>query len=280
LAGPNPYELHSFRELRAVMRRVYVVCHPCQRYVGVGAWLDDLDSRLVTFSCTVCGRLGKLAFDDPGKEGLQHDLRADASRHPEVAARLQHLKHLANPFGRGPTVVRELLPQSERTKFVPEPRYRLKPMPFSTFGDLPRAALVLEVWCSTCKSSRPVEVGMQLAPRRFGGVRFVCVNRRHDGDLCGGLGHPHIVPLQSVDANVAFASLNCPRCVPPWSASPVHFGRLPWISAPIDTATERYRCPACGGQVRATFHGRAASGARSGYHRRNEQTGSVVSSRD
>ena len=38
------------------------------------------------------------------------------------------MQHLANPFGRRPTVVRELLPQSERTKFVPEPRYRLKPM--------------------------------------------------------------------------------------------------------------------------------------------------------
>ena len=237
------------------MGRAYVVCRPCRRFVGVGAWLDGLDTRSVAFSCTVCGRPGELTIEDPAKEGLQHDLRANPARHPEVAARLQHMQHLANPFGRRPTVVRELLPQSERTKFVPEPRYRLKSMPFATFGDLPRAALVLEVWCSTCKCSRPVAVGERLAVRRFGGVRFICASRRHDGEPCGGLGHPHIVPLQAIESRLAFVSLNCPRCVPPWSASPVQFDRPPWSEAPIDTATERYRCPACGGQVRATFHG-------------------------
>lgn len=46
------------------------------------------------------------------------------------------------------------------------------------------------------------------------------------------------------------------RCVPTWSANPVHLERQPWMDAPFDTATERYRCPACGGQVRTTFHGR------------------------
>jgi hypothetical protein len=238
------------------MGRVYVACEPCRRYVGVGAWLDSLDARAVTFSCSVCGRPGKLTFDDPGGSGLQHDLRADPVRHPEVAARLAHMRKLANPFGRRPKVERELLPQSERTKFVPEPHYRLKSMPFSTFGDLPRVSLVLEVWCSSCKNSRPVEVGAALAGRRFGGVRFVCTGRRHDGAPCGGLGHPHIVPLQAAEARAAFVSLNCPRCVPPWSANPVYFDRPPWVEAPIDTATERYRCPACGGQVRATFHDR------------------------
>ena len=48
MAGPNPYELHSFRELSAVMGRAYIVCRPCRRFVGVGAWLDTLDTRLVT----------------------------------------------------------------------------------------------------------------------------------------------------------------------------------------------------------------------------------------
>ena len=262
MAGPNPYEIHSFRELRAVMGRVYVVCEPCGRYVGVGAWLDNLDSRLVTFSCTVCGRPGKLTFDDPAGSGLQHDLRANPARHPEVAARLEHLQQLASPFARRPTVVRELLPQSERTKFVAEPRYRLRPLPFRTFGDLSRASLVLEVWCSSCKNSRPVAIGKGFASRLLGSVRFSCRGRRHDGEPCGGLGHPHIVPLQAIEAKKAFASLNCPRCVPPWSASPVQFHRPPWDQAPIDTATERYQCPACGGQVRATFHGIAQKSGR------------------
>jgi hypothetical protein len=144
---------------------VYVVCEPCRRYVGVGGWLDNLDSRLVTFGCTVCGRPGRLTFDDPTKEGLQQDLRANPPRHPEVAARLAHMQHLANPFGRRPSVIRGLLPQSEPTKFVPEPRYRLKPMPFATFGELEPLGLVLEVWGSTYKSSRPVVVGESLAAR-------------------------------------------------------------------------------------------------------------------
>lgn len=257
MAGPNPYELHSFRELRAVMGRVYVVCEPCRRYVGIGSWLDRLDSRAVTFSCSVCGRPGKLAFDDPAKAGLQHDLRANPMRHPEVAGRLQHRQQLASPFGRRLTVGREMLPQSERTKFVPEPHYRLKPMPFATFGELPRLGLVLEVWCSTCKSSRPVVVDEGLAARRFGRGRFSCAVVRQGGGVCGGLGHPHIVPLSPIERGVAFVSLNCPRCVPPWSASPVELNRPPWSAAPIDTGTERYRCPACGGQVRATFHGMA-----------------------
>lgn len=265
MAGPNPYRIHSFRELRAVMGRVYVVCEPCRRFVGIGAWLDNLDSRLVTFSCTVCGRPGKLTYDDPTERGLQHDMRADPSRHPEVAARLHNMQHLANPFGRQAAVVRELLPQSERTKFVPEPRYRLRPMPFTTFGDLTRASLVLEVWCSSCKNSRPVTISERIAGRPFGSVRFVCQGPRHNGQPCGGLGHPHIIPLQVAGPSMDFASLNCPRCVPPWSASPVHFALPPWINAPIDITTERYRCPACGGQVRATFHGKA----------RSERTGSL-----
>jgi len=138
---------------------------------------------------------------------------------------------------------------------VPEPRYRLKPTPFTTYGELPPLGLVLEVWCSTCKSSRPVAIGQRWAASRFGRLRFTCAAVRHDSEICGGLGHPHIVSLTSIERGAPFVSLNCPRCVPPWSASPVDLDRPPWSDAPVDTTTERYRCPACGGQVRATFHG-------------------------
>jgi hypothetical protein len=266
LAGPNPHALHSFRELRAVMGRVFVVCEPCRRYVGVGPWLDGLDSRVVTFSCSVCGRPGTVTFDDPAKAGHQHDLRANPARHSEVAGRLQHMRHLANPFGRRPTVVRELLPQSERTKFVPEPRYRLRPTPFVTYGDLPALGLVLEVWCSTCKSSRAVAIGAGWAGSRFGRLRFTCSAARFDGAVCGGLGHPHIVPVAPIERGAAFVSLNCPRCVPPWSASAVQLDAPPWSTAPIDTGSERYRCPACGGMVRATFHSIVQRGGGGGNH--------------
>lgn len=258
MAGPNPYELHSFRELRAVMGRAYVVCRPCHRFVSVGAWLDARDTRLVTFSCTVCGGIGELTVEDPAKQGLQYDLRPNPARHPDVAARRQHMQQLANPFGRRPTVVRELLPQSERTKFVPEPHYRLKAMPFATFGELAGLGLVLEIWCSTCKSSRPVTIGDRIAARPFGRARFTCSAAHYDGVVCGGLGHPHIMPAVPIGRGVAFVSLACPRCVPPWSASPVELDRPPWSNAPIDIGTERYRCPACGGQVVATFHVEAA----------------------
>jgi hypothetical protein len=167
------------------------------------------------------------------------------------------MQHLANSFGRPPTVVRELLPQSERTKFVPEPQYRLKPMPFATFGELTPPGLVFEMWCSTCKSSRPVAVGEAWAASRFGRARFTCRAERYNGLVYGGLGHPHVVPAVPIERGAAFVSLNCPQCVPPWSASPVELDRAPWNCAPIDTAPERYRCAACGGQVRVTFHGGA-----------------------
>ena len=36
LAGPNPYPVHSFLELRKIMGRPYVVCRPCQRFFPVG----------------------------------------------------------------------------------------------------------------------------------------------------------------------------------------------------------------------------------------------------
>ena len=177
------------------MGRAYVVCRPCRRFVGVGAWLDKLDTRAVTFSCSVCGGHGELTVEHPGKEGLQHDPRANPARPPQVAARLSRMQALARSSGRHPPVVRERLPQSERTKFVPEPRYRLRPMPFATFGELAPLGLVLEVWCSSCKSSRPVTIGNSLRERRFGRARFACTAARYDGTICRGLGHPHIVPM-------------------------------------------------------------------------------------
>jgi len=158
---------------------------------------------------------------------------------------------------------REMLPQSEQTKFVLEPRYRPKPMPFATFGELTPLGLVLEVWCSTFKNSRPVTVGEGLAARRFGRGRFTCRAQRHDGGVCGDLGHPHIVPAVPINRGAVFVSLNCPRCVPPWSASPIELDRQPWTQAAIDTGAERYRCPACGGRVRMTLYGNSRGGSSS-----------------
>lgn len=241
--------------------RVYVVCQPCQRFVGVGAWLDGLDTRVVTFSCAVCGGPGKLTFEDPAKAGLQHDLRANPPRHASAAARFHQAQAIASQRGRKPVIVRDLLPQNERPRFVPEPRYRLRPMPFSMFGELPRFGLALKVWCSTCKSSRAVQINDRLAGQRFGALRFTCNAQRHDGAICQGIGHPHVVPLAAIDRRDGFISLSCPRCVPPWTASPVVLSTSPWVTEPLDVTMERYSCPGCGGQVVATFHsGRSPAG--------------------
>ena len=142
------------------------MCLPCLRFVELRAG-DDRDTRTTTFSCCRCGGEGRLVFDDPAKEGLQYDPRSRPSRHPDRTIRLQQIARLHDPFGHR-KAAREDLPQREKPRPEPEPRYRLKPMPFVTYGELPALGLSIEVWCSTCKSSRPVAVGEGLAPRRFG----------------------------------------------------------------------------------------------------------------
>jgi hypothetical protein len=51
--------------------------------------------------------------------------------------------------------------------------------------------------------------------------------------------------------------MECGGCLPAWFAESVQLGRPPWSLDPLDTRSERYRCPGCGGQVRTTFHGDA-----------------------
>src|SRR3954468_10406231 len=64
-------------------------------------------------------------------------------------------------------------------------------------------------------------------------------------------------------------SMECARCQPPWYANDVQFQRLPWSGAPIDTGSERYRCPGCGGKVGTTDLSRQA-GSQGGPPRRTE----------
>jgi hypothetical protein len=260
LAGPNPYQVHSFRELRAVMGRVYITCEACQRFVGLSAWLDDWDTRSTTFSCAICGGAGKLVFEDPAQEGLQHELLPSLQRHPAVALRVQSERDLVNPLGRK-TTPRDLLPQRNRPLEVPEPRYRLKPMPFKTYGDLSAAGLVLEVGCVGCRSRKVVEIGDRLELSTFGTARFVCSTIRSGRGKCGGLGVPQLMPASPIDRSLHFVTLTCPACVPPWTARDVVLQQPPWSGCPIEPAVERYRCPACGGQVRATFHGNSRPAA-------------------
>jgi len=246
------------------MGRAYVVCRPCRRFVPLGTWLDRRDTRMTSFSCSVCGGAGDIVLDDPAREGLQHDPRPSPLRHRMAALRLQQHHGLADHYGQK-SAAREVLPQAERRRREPEPRYRLRAMPFTTFGELSALGLALEVWCAGCKSRRPVGIGERLAGRRFGRARFICEGQCHDGTPCGGFGHPVVVPVVAVDRARGFVSMSCGRCLPPWEANDVQLDRPPWSAAPIDASRERYRCPGCGGQVHGVFH-RGGSGAAVGGH--------------
>ncbi len=137
-------------------------------------------------------------------------------------------------LGRQPTVVRELLPRGERTKSVPEQRYRLKPMPFATFGELQRLGLVLEVWCSTRKSSRPVTIGADLAACRFGRGRFTCRAQRHNAGVWGC-----VIPIFAGRADRLRGSVRQPHL----SAVRSALEREPYRAgpAPLDNGSDRHR---------------------------------------
>jgi hypothetical protein len=217
--------------------------------------MDDRDSRETTFSCSVCGGAGTLVFEDPGKRGLQHDVLQHPHRHPAVALRNHDARLRALPIGRK-SPRREDFPQRGASRSVKEPSYRLKPMPFSIFGDLPALALLLEVGCVGCRSRKIVQIGPALAPRIFARAHFLCTTERAAGlGTCGGTGVPQLTPAIAIDRTRRFATLTCPACVPPWTARDVVLDQPPWSIRPITPATERYLCPSCGGPVRATFHG-------------------------
>ena len=258
MVGPSPYKYASFRELRAVLGRPYLVCRPCRRFVALGKWLDGRDSRTTTFSCSACGGEGEVVLEDPAREGLQHDPRPNPPRHRLAFIRLRAMHQLAAAgagFGRR-EAPRESRPPTSKPHYERAPKFLLKPMPFRTFGELLPLALALVVHCPGCHAQVPVEIGERLAPHRWGRVRFTCRRTRYNGTPCGSRGHLYLKPVAPLDPDTQLVSMECARCLPPWFAQDVQLERFPWSSAPIDTSRERYRCPGCGGQVRATFHGK------------------------
>ena len=75
------------------------------------------------------------------------------------------------------------------------PRFRLKPMPFRTFGELPTLGLALEIYCPSCHAKKPLEISDRLAPHRWGRVRFTCSGTRYSGAPCQARGHLHVQPV-------------------------------------------------------------------------------------
>jgi len=227
------------------------------RFVPLWTNVDLRDARRTTFSCSVCGDAGDVMLADPEKEGLQHDPRRRPLRHPMAAMRLKMLHKQADPFGHK-APARESLPQRSKPVLEPRPRFHLRPMPFTTFGELPALGLALSVHCPGCHAKVPVEIGDRLARHRWGRVRFTCSRTRYTGNPCRSRGHLYLKPVEEMAPDEPFVSMECGCDITPWFANGVHLGRPPWSTAPIDASTERYRCPACGGQVRTTFHGMPA----------------------
>ncbi len=261
MAGLNPYRLYSFRELRAVMGQAWVVCRPCLRFVDLRV-ADDRDTRATTFSCCLCGREGQLAFEDPAGNGLQYDPRDQPQRHPHRILRLQQIARLAGPLSPR-KVVREDLPQQASSPLEPMPRYRLKGMPFHTLGHVIDAGLVVTVYCPRCRRYARPKVPPSAVERCFATAVFRCqrVVQRWSAvppEVCRTRGSLALEPVERIAPGsvITRVSLTCSRCG--WQISDVREDRLPWRDHPIDSSTERYRCPGCGGVVVGQWHTRAA----------------------
>ena len=79
MAGPNPYKLYSFAELRAVYGPLWVRCDSCRRFrsLRLTPALRERDYRTTRFTCTRCGRPGYCALDRPNSEPGREDYAQD-----------------------------------------------------------------------------------------------------------------------------------------------------------------------------------------------------------
>lgn len=141
---------------------------------------------------------------------------------------------------------------------------QLVPLPLSTFGAIADAGWRVTVWCSSCKSARPLEITEALRLRSPYGATFRCQGTRYDGCRCTGSGVPTIKPARSIPIASAIKRciLYCRRCVPYWEIHDVQLGVPPW---PAMTNCERFRCPSCGGLVDWTWHGGDGTPHTEGY---------------
>lgn len=94
MAGPNPYQLYSFREAHHLIGPIFVCCWTCRRYIrlGMANGIGERDHRRTTFSCYRCGGEGHTTTDDPAQEPRLADMKLDPvtspQRHPSAAERL------------------------------------------------------------------------------------------------------------------------------------------------------------------------------------------------
>lgn len=84
MVGPNPYKLHSFAELRAVMGPLWVRCDSCRRFrhLRVTRALRDRDYRTTRFKCERCGGQGWVDLDRPDQQKGMEDYFYDRGSKP------------------------------------------------------------------------------------------------------------------------------------------------------------------------------------------------------
>ena len=132
MAGPNPYPLHSFFEMRKVMGRAYVYVG---RAAGLCTWADGSTIEIGASPRSVarCAAVSDVVLEDPGKEGLQLDPQPNPPRHRLAMVRLQAIHQRASRFGRREPTREEARPRERPPRPPPDPVYRLVPLPFRTF---------------------------------------------------------------------------------------------------------------------------------------------------
>lgn len=266
MAGPNPYRVHSFEELR-YFGRTWLVCEPCRRFAIVPASrLKGRDTRTTTFSCSVCGGPSKIINEDPGIGGrLQFDPRENPQHHPEATLRLRLNAELAR-MGlerRHGKIAREDLPQArlERPKPLPTPTYKPKPFPVQTFGDIAAWGLEVKVQCSSCHHKTPLDIGENLKALPMLGTRLRCTriipgNAAAPDRVCGGRGSLYMSPSdqQGVVPHERFVEVLCFHFDHPagFVASYLVLDRPPWQHAL--GRHEKFTCPGCHRIMRHTWH--------------------------
>ena len=260
MAGPNPYRLHSFEELRRVMGKSWLVCDWCRRFAPLAGNLKGRDTPTTTFSCSVCGGAAKHVFEDPSKTGLlQFDPRQRPRHHVdrivELRAKAEMRRRHEERHGK---VAREDLPQArrERPKPAPEPRYVLKPFPVRTFGDIAAWGLKADVHCGSChRPSVPLEVGENLKPLALLGTRLRCTGTLPTlGVPCTGYGQLWVSPadLERVP-DAPFLSVLCGnQDHTTLMASYLMLDRPPWQA--YLAKGENFSCPQCGRRMGHTWH--------------------------
>ena len=136
----------------------------------------------------------------------------------------------------------------------------LRPLPFTTFGEIAALGLAVHVWCLRCKSTTTIDAAdPRWAHRGFAGARFRCTRVDWQGKACGAVGAPSIEPPAAgrvpLNSAIRRAFLMCVKCVPPWQIVDVRMDLPPWAGLLGDG--DRFLCPYCRGTVGWQWHGGA-----------------------